>query len=170
MTPLPYNPDVERFSRTWWLSRLRGALIICVITVVVWIYADAKLSEQKTFSATIELTPVAGYVVEPPLRRTISFTLSGSRSGLDAFRDKLTQGLVRLQVDVGPRNRLPLKDLLADVDAITKAGLTAVSASPEVLDAQVDKIISVADIPIELDSKGATLGDVALVPATTTIQ
>ncbi|MCY2925950.1 MAG: hypothetical protein NT031_11015, partial [Planctomycetota bacterium] len=142
MTPLPYHSDVEPFSRPWWLSRLRGAVIVCVITAVVWIYADAKLSEQQTFSATIELTPAAGYVIDPPLRRPITFTLSGSRSGLDAFRDKLTQGLVRLQLEVGPRSRLPLKDLLATNDAITKAGLNAVSASPEVLDVQVDKIIS----------------------------
>lgn len=170
MTPLPYSSDVERFSRPWWFAHLRGAVVISIITVVVWIYADARLTEQKTFSATVELTPAAGYVVEPPLRRTVSFTLSGSRSGLEAFHDKLTQGLVRLQVEVGARSRLPLKDLLADNAAIAKAGLTAVSAVPEVLDIQVDKVISVAAVPIELDSKGATLGDVTIVPATTAIQ
>lgn len=169
----PYSNQCPRFSRAWWIGAARGLFWVVVVTALIWIYADMKLSEQKTFTTTIRVVPREGFVLESAERVEITFTVEGGRGALDRFGKALAEGEVTITCEVDDKTEAPLvKDILIDNRDIREEGLAVVSASPGVLPARVDRIVTIPGVPVKLaDPVGAILeGEPVIDPPKVTVR
>ena len=155
--------DVPRFSRRWWGGAARTLLPVMLVTVLIWVYADLEFTDTEDFSAKLQLTTGRSNRLEllSANELVVTFTLRGNRSGLDAFRQKLADrdSLITFDVSAGRSagdHGLSLVDILAGATDVDEAGLAVADASPEMINARLDRQLHVS-VPVDFVHSNATL-------------
>jgi len=173
-----------RFSRPWWFQRVRNALWVTLITVLIWVFADMQLTESRQMTATIRLTvPQAASLAlleregSNPVPRqvrqkniAVAFEAIGSRHSLESFERQLKSPITYdLSKAAGPGEvTIPTKDILNAFAAQVKAGLTFRSAEPNVIMVRLDELIH-QQVPVELVYTGAQLAEVPSITMPVTV-
>jgi len=185
MTVPGYNDKNEpRFSRRWFLRRVRNFLWVALITVMIWVFADMQLTQSREMTAVVRLTaPKARSLVlleqsgtDGALREVgqkdveLAFSAVGSRHSLEAFEREL-RNPIRYDVakDHSPGLvRIPTMDILNDFAGEIHAGLTFRAPEPNVVSVILDRQVR-RELPVELSYTGATLEDVPNLTVTVTV-
>jgi len=156
-----------RLSRAWWLARGRNFLFVALVTVLVWVYADAEFTDEMDFRGTIHLgvAPGSDLVLRSKGRLEVSFKASGRRSSLERLERRLrTPGtLIRREVTRGEQ-QLDVREILNRDPFMENEGLTVLSASPAAVRVELDERIHVPDIPVEPDFGGAFVSERQVTP------
>lgn len=150
-------------SETRTLSgHIRTFLIVTLITVMVWLLAEARMVQTRTLEPQIVLTTVdtAGgvslvvrQVTDQVQIRTAAVKVEGSTSGLDRFARRLQN---RIELRVGREipatpgiHTLDLRQILRDSTETTVHGLIITEVSPATITVQVDEL-ETRDFPIRV--------------------
>lgn len=169
-----YNLDHPRFSRRWWVRRGRNFLWVALITILIWVFADMQLTQDRELIATIRLTageaadmvlldePDADdeYKEVPHKDVKVVFSAVGSRHSLDRFEHELKNPIPH---DVAKAHtpgeiKIPTKDILNEFAGQVKAGLTFRAPEPNVITLRLDKRLRQV-VPVELVLTGAELAE-----------
>ncbi len=151
------------FSRHWWLGGLRNLIWVALVTILIWVYADMEFIDTETFSSvtlTLETPSNPKLTLLGPREHTVSFEVAGSQTSLEALRQQLEEAGSNITYDVARdygqgQTIVPLRDLLSQ--AIDLPGITIESTDPEAITLDLDPIITVSDVPVELQWTGAKL-------------
>ncbi len=172
-----YTPEASRFSRTWWTDGLKNFMFVASITLLIWIYADMDVTEEKEFNATIVFTTghSTDVVLVSQQRIKVDFTLRGTRSGLREFQRFLAEADFIIHYDVAPdsppgANDVRVGEILRKSANLSQMELVVRSAAPSSVTLVIDKRVSRTAI-IELDYTGAKIvGQPVIKPAETTVR
>lgn len=141
---------------------IRTLVIVSLITIMVWLLAEARMVQTQSLEAQVFLTGVEGtgslsLVVRqaPDLAqvRTVSIQVEGSIAGLDRFA-RLLQNRVELrigrEIPAQPgMHTLDLRTLLRQSTNLDVHGLTISQVSPESIVVEVDEL-ETRDFPIRV--------------------
>ncbi|MBI5725522.1 MAG: hypothetical protein HZA50_16310 [Planctomycetes bacterium] len=152
--PAQDSDYAPKFSRKWWLRGVYSFAWIAVITALIWVWADLRFADTMDFRATIVLDASKASDLLASSSKTIdvTFKLEGSRASLDKFLDELRNGQSQIvyEVDLAPgEHTLLVADMLNKAKALTKSGLSLVSAGPTSTVIKIDRRIWIKDVPIE---------------------
>jgi len=163
----PYRTGPMRFSRRWWANVPRDLFWVALVSVLVWVYAERKVTETKTFVTAIRLT--AGKSTEwVVLDKTewggVVYKVEGSREALDRYQQQVKQSV---SYDVSPHVAgngrpfprelaVPTRDILNQERTITQMGLKVTSADPEAINVRLDRLRR-ETVPVELVYSNAEL-------------
>ncbi len=157
------NLDASRFSRRWWAGCARTALLVTIVTVLIWVYADLEFTDTQQLRATILLTADSNQDLVILSRRDIevTFTLRGNRGALDIFQQKLSAGGAVISFDVAGnhgdgRHALGTAEILRNAAGAFEAGLIVVDAAPAIVDVHLDKRVR-KEVPVEFVYSNASL-------------
>lgn len=155
---------IRRFSGTWWLRCTHTLFWITMITILVWIYADVKYTDQIELKATLKLTTGESQkTLHSPCEHLITFTLTGGQAALERFRSSLAQQESVLTLDIsqdftpGEDSTVETRKLLEKAAGLQKLGITIKNIQPPYIAVRLDSIIQIEGIDVELDSHGAEL-------------
>ena len=171
-----YNLQVQRFSRAWWLGGIKTFILVTIITVLVWVFADLEFTDEIKLSATIRLkSSLKSLAVLAPKEAKVEFTLKGDQRSLQEFQRELiaNNGIIEFDVaqEFSPQDKtglIQVADIIRSAGGAQKAGLTVSmefnSTSP--IEATFDRRIR-KDIDVEFAYSGAELvGEPNIQPAT----
>jgi len=155
--------EPARFSRAWWLSRLRGALWVAIISILIWLYADLEFTKEREYPAAIHLQANARDLeLVSQAEHKVSFTLRGPVSNLERFRrwlDEDAGGVLRYDVsaDFQPGDTgVPVERVLRAAGRIETFGLTYKAAAPNYLPLKLEWVEE-REVPIHPDSERMAL-------------
>ncbi|MCG8404069.1 MAG: hypothetical protein MI923_02605 [Phycisphaerales bacterium] len=132
--------------------KFKTAMVVTLITLLIWYAADMNVSETTPFSIQIRLTSAdpdryAGLVTEGPYEQTITVDLKGRRRRLRDFRDLLEKtGVVTIEIDrsqptsVEPQELSTIDDVLPRMKELQESWLNIDNATPKTLKARIDEI------------------------------
>ncbi len=160
-----------RLSRQWLLAALRTFLWVVVITVLIWVYADLQMTEQKNISASLRVHAGSStnlVLLKPDEAVNLNFRIKGNRYAIDTLMNRLAKAGWQLDFDVagklGPgRHRELTAELLGGLPEIGP-GLQVLSASPRDLEIQLDELRPLKAIPVDVDVVGGEAEDLKLEP------
>ena len=163
MTPRrePPTPETLRFSRGVMRFLLRGGTFSGGIDLDP---ADMRFTAQEEFNITLVLDTGKSkkFVLLPPSEHQLSFEVSGSQTSLEKFRKELSSKESTLFYDVSQeyspgQGPVPADELLKKAAGLKQLGITIKSIKPKAIDLNLDKLLTIKDIPVDLDATGATL-------------
>lgn len=164
MTPQDYYPEVARkFSRRWCLEQGRSLLWVAIVSLLIWIYADMEFTGVREASMTLHLTTGkdSNLVLLSPADVEATFRIRGNQSSLEAFESLRKAKGNRVDIDVsvyGPGDHMkPLDELLQRNSDFSNLGLTVMPGSQGLVQFNVDKMITLENVPVGFSSIGATL-------------
>ena len=167
MTPRhePSVPKAKQFSRLRWLSWAYNLFWVSLVTILIWIYADMKFTGEEEFDITLKLDAAGRskkFVVLPPDEHRLSVVISGSQTSLEQFRKDLSSKESTLFYDVSQeyspgQGPVSAADLLEKAARLKQQGITIKSVKPEAIDLNLDKLLTKEDIPVKLNTTGASL-------------
>jgi len=150
--------EPDRFTRSWWLARIRGLAWVVIVTSFLWIWADVEFTDEMELSATVQLTtaPSRNLVLLSKSRVRVSFKVQGRRRSLEQLQQRLQSpdATVKYVVTEGEKD-LSVRDVLNRNEMIFGAGLTVLSASPGNVRVRLDTKIYRPDIPVRFEYTGA---------------
>jgi len=164
--PLIDNLEAARFTRTWWLRKMRSVFWIALVTVLVWVYADMEFTDDVELRARLVVATGKGNRLELLSAPTadVAFVVRGNRASVDRFRRVLGErGSVihyRIPDTYGPGEHQlrVVDDILLRHAELLQAGLTPLSASPNAVRVQLDRLRTEM-LPVEFDHAGAQFVD-----------
>jgi hypothetical protein len=166
----------KRFSAEWWWAGVRNFFFVAVVALLIWIYADNDVTEDKDFRATVALTnsdPNA-MVLLSERRIEVFFELRGTRSALAIFQRELEEVGGEVLYDVARgyapgEHDIRTADLLNTAAGLSRQGLTVLAATPTQINFVLDRRVQ-RQARVELDATGATLsGEAAIKPRTISV-
>lgn len=155
---------MTRNNSDWW-TRLKTALAVIGITLLIWLAADQNVSIEEEFEMTVRLAAdsrdrYAGFA-EPPYARVFKVKLNGRRNRLRDFRRLTDSGTVFTAVidrtmpsASSPRSFSVLEDLLPGVAELRESRLAIRSVDPSNVEAIVDGYTTIRDIRVKPDYGG----------------
>jgi hypothetical protein len=159
----PYTRSHSRFGLRWWLDKGRNFAFVAAVTVLIWVYADMDVAEDRTFRAAVELTTVASSQVEilTPRQAEVKFTLRGTRKSLRTFQEQLDQKGGRIDYDVSGdyqpgTNSVSAEDVINQAEILSRLNLSMLSSAPSYINFTLDKRVT-ADAEVQFDYTGANL-------------
>jgi len=172
-----HSSQPSRFSRQWWLGGLRNFLFVAIVSLLIWVYADMDVTEDKDFRATILLTlnDARDLVLLTENRTEAVFELRGTRSVLGLFQRELDEAGSQIPYDVsvgyGPGVKtVRTEDILNRALGLSRRGLSLLSASPTQISFTLDQRVRRA-AKVELDATGAKLvGEPKIEPDTISVR
>lgn len=167
----------RRFTRSWLWEQTRTFLWVALVSGLIWVYADMEFTETKEFTVTVHFVsaPNSKLVLSSPNDQEIIFRARGNRGSLEAFENLSKSRGSRIELDLARfqpgANDVSAEELLLRDSGFAKSGLTVVSGTPSRVQFQLDRMLTIKDVPVELDYTGAILAHPAVVrPATMDIQ
>jgi hypothetical protein len=156
-------PAPPAFSREWWLGGLRSVIWLVVVTVLIWVYADMEFTDTATISSvtlTLNTNGNPQVALLSEREQQLTFEIAGSQTSIDAFRRQIEEAgsVIRYDVsrDFGPgKNVVPTRELLAN--AVDLRGITVESTDPDAIEFEIDPVVTIPDVPVELDATGAKI-------------
>jgi len=152
-------------SRRNWLQRIETFLIVTVISVLVWLYADVQNVRQFTGQhVRILLVPQAGQdlAIEPDVVRDIALTFRASNRQMQRFTALIQQlsregRAIHIPVDApadgaSPDRQLDVASLLAQSE-LSELGLNILSTDPGELPARIEEREQV-QLPVQVRWEG----------------
>jgi len=159
--------EPDRFSRSWWLARLRGAAWVVLVTTFLWIWADVEFTDEMEMTATVELVtaPSSKLVLLSKSRVRVTFQVQGRQRSLEQLQHSLQSPdmVVRYVVSEGEKD-LSVRDILNRDKMIVAEGLSVLSASPSNVRVRLDTKTYQPDIPVQFDYTGALGPEVSIDP------
>jgi hypothetical protein len=130
-----------------WRERVRGTLrtllAVVPLTVLIWVYAERAQQDTKDLSLDIRLRPAdaAAYIAPENAERTVTVTVRGPRSRLEALRGQ--RQVIDLPVanrSAGRSHELLLAPLLNQSSFADENGVEIASVTPSTVDVYIDGI------------------------------
>jgi len=160
------NPRIRKFSGTWWFQCMHTFFWVTMITILVWIYADVKYTDQIELTAKLELTTGESQkTLDSKPDHSIAFTLTGAKAALERFKTSLIQRDSVLKLDVSPDftpgedYTVETRELLEKAAGLQKLGIIIKNIRPANIAVRLDSLITIPDIVVQLDYHGADLVD-----------
>ncbi len=161
MTPLHERTEhrVARFSRRWWIGCAHSLFWVALATILIWIYADMEFTDEAELNIKLDLKSKTVALLGDE-RYDLEVVLSGAKTALETFRDDLTACESVLTYDVSQeygtgKTLIPAAVLLERAAGLQRRGISVKDIQPEAISLHLDKLISIPDVPIELDAQGA---------------
>jgi len=158
-----YTPSAARFSLRWWLVGARNLFFVALVTLLIWVYADMDVAEDRSFHATVVLTTGRSQDVEllTPGEINVKFSLRGTRRGLRSFQEQLDQARGKVEYNVAMdyppgSNSVSLENLLNQSGLLNRLSLSLISAAPSNISFTLDKRVTEKAV-VKLDYTGAKL-------------
>lgn len=138
---------------------IRTALVVLVITLLIWVAADQSVTVEEAFTLTIRPTSLRRdtYVAfaEPPFQRDVDVRIRGRRRRLDELRLWLAgRGVIEIPVDAAESDapiEFAVRDnLLRSIGEIRRAGVV-LDTAPEQVALRIDRYVEVPGIPVRVD-------------------
>jgi len=159
--------EPDRFSRSWWMARLRGGAWVVLVTTFLWIWADVEFTDETEMSATVELVtaPSSKLVLLSKSRVRVTFQVQGRQRSLEQLKHSLQspETVVKYVVSEDEKD-LSVRDILNRDKMIVAEGLSVLSTSPSNLRVRLDTKIYQPDIPVRFDYTGALSPEVSIDP------
>ncbi|MCK5114136.1 MAG: hypothetical protein KAR11_05165 [Phycisphaerae bacterium] len=158
------TPRVKKLSSVWWLQCAHTLFWVTMITILIWIYADVKYTDEVELKATLELnTGDSKKILTSKSDHPVTFTLTGAQAALERFQTSLAQQDFVLKLDVS-KNFTPGKDgsaqtrtLLEKATGLQELGISIKNIQPADITIRLDSRIQKDDITVKLDARGAEL-------------
>ncbi len=123
-----------------------------------------RFTAQEEFNITLVLDTGQSkkFVLLPPSEHQLSVEISGSQTSLEKFRRELNSKESTLFYDVSHeyfpgQGPVPADELLKKAAGLKQLGITIKSIKPKAIDLNLDKLLTIKDIPVDLDATGAKL-------------
>ena len=149
--------EPDRYTRAWWLARLRGVVWVALVTLFLWIWADVEFTDEMELSATLQLAtaPSSDLIIRSNSRVRVNFKVQGRQRSLEQLQQRLESPdvVIRHVVTQGETD-VSIRDVLNANEMIAGAGLTVLSASPGHVPVRLDTRIYVPDVPVQFDYTG----------------
>ncbi|MFQ5412396.1 MAG: hypothetical protein ACE5EC_08850, partial [Phycisphaerae bacterium] len=142
--------------------KINNAVVVVVITFLIWFAADQNVLEVQDFTLPIRLTSddpdrYTGFA-EPPYRKRVTVKMKGRRRRLREFAE-LVEDRKRFEVNLGsskpispdPQPLATLDDIVTKMKDYHKSKLSVIAAHPDVVTARIDRIVRVDDVPVRID-------------------
>lgn len=153
---------------------VRTLLVVSVVAVLVWLFAESRTLQTRTVTVPVEITPggsgVAFRLLDPDAwPGTLELELAGPTGLIDTLRGRTAEPIVlelgeELPAEPGSRS-IDLLDAIRRDELFADSGLTVRRVSPRLLDLQTDRL-ELLSLPAEVDLEGvATAGPVTIEPA-----
>lgn len=159
-------------------ERVKTVLIVTLMTVLVWLFAESRTLRTETLSLPVTILPggpdTQFRLVGPAWNGVAELEFSGPIGQLDAMRSRLLEGIVlelgkELPSDPGVR-KVDLRAALRRDEVIDQSGLTLRGVTPDSVEVEADRL-SVFTIPVSVDTAGlATTGPVEANPQEITVR
>jgi hypothetical protein len=160
--------EPDRFTRSWWLARLRGAMWVALVSAFLWIWADVEFADEMELSATVQLAVAQSSNLEliGKSRFRVNFKVQGRQRSLVQLQQRLLKApnvTIKHVVTEG-EDDVSIRDILNANEMIAGADLTVVSASPNHVPVELRKKVYEPDIPVQFDYTGALNPEVQVEP------
>ncbi len=147
------------------LKQAPALLIVTIVTVVIWLFAEGENVQRADVVATVQIAPtttgglLAWVESDSPWDGRVSLKVSGSTVGIEAVRARLRQPIVFTPGIEGfssaPGSRLiDLRSMLRQFPEIRESGVSIEEADPRSIAAHVDVLQSV-ELPVRVEVTGA---------------
>lgn len=156
------------------ISRIRTSLILLLLAIVVWLFAESESLGEVEQNARIEFN-TAQDDRDQLLVRAVDFdgritvSLKGAQSSIQRARAAL-EGVLRLEPgmpgvpDSGGRHTIDLLDILSRLPALRATGITIDLVQPRRVTIEIEELV-VRSFPIEaVIPEVEILGDITIVP------
>ncbi len=155
-------------------NNLKTAVIVTIIAILVWLYAEGRNVTEQTLTATVILVDRNPDLVVDQLNDQVRIKFRAATSKHEQIRGRLATGPIELPVELtpGPNNEpqaVSLMQRLATLPVLSDLGMTIISLQPEVLEARVEPIDTV-DMPITVYAGDVALSQVTVTPETIKIR
>lgn len=165
------KPEVSWFAAFW--RRARTAAVVSVVTVLVWIFAEAQTLRTETVTLRVTITAehtdsnlvvraapeeTGGATGEPAWDgQSIELVLRGATARLDSLlatvRGQITLEVgAQLPAEPGV-HVVPVDDVLRLTDAFARSGVTIAKATPPRIAVQVDELTEI-ESPVRIEVAG----------------
>lgn len=152
-----------------WGQRLRTWLVVTLITVLVWLYAEGQAISQRseqlmvTFVApgqNVAIEPKTPFGTDPPVRITATFR--GSTGQLAQVRRVIEEGPIELEVSGRTENgsgeqNIVVRDALLN-SRLGEMGVNIVETTPPTMTLHVEPLTTV-ELPVELAEQDLQLSE-----------
>jgi hypothetical protein len=166
MTDFNHDTPHHWFGRKWAFEAAKTFFWVSIVTILIWVYADLEKTETEAFHVKLVLGLGASgdliFTNGTDLKRQdleVTFRASGSRSGLDRCRRKLSELADTLTADLSAyppgSHQVDLADILRRSELVRESGLSIVSASPDHAPVEIDRALHVPDVEVHFNSTGA---------------
>ena len=168
-----YPLEAKRLSFAWWLERCRNVFWVTVIAILIWVYADLEVSENRQFAVTLRLSTTTQMKLLSESDVAVEFTAKGSRRTLAKFELWLREHNDIIEFDLSeyePGEYKELTDeLLNRAPDIREWGLTVQrTVTPPAISIWLDSVAS-REVAVELDSSGGVIADQDMDPQAVTV-
>jgi hypothetical protein len=146
---------------------VRTLLVVSVVAVLVWLFAESRTLQTRTVTVPVEITPggsgVAFRLLDPDAwPGTLELELAGPTGLIDALRGRSAEPIVlelgeELPAEPGSRS-IDLLDAIRRDELFADSGLTVRRVSPRLLDLQT-VLLELHSLPAELDPDGLATVD-----------
>lgn len=148
------------------LKRISTIVLVTVVAMIVWLYAEAESVRTRKVPLTVQLVadPASGFLIratetEAWQERAV-VTVSGSASALAAFE----AGAVKV-IRVSPgehgvpdqpgESLLDLRNIFRTMDLFTRRGVSISVVEPTAIRVYIDRLTTKTDVPISVEITGA---------------
>ena len=165
--------EAKRLSLAWWFGRGRNIFWVSVIAILIWVYADLEVSENRQFSVVLRLSTTTQMKLLSDSEIPVEFTAKASRRTLARFEQWLKEhgDVVELDLsDYEPGQHTERTDtLLNRAPDISDWGLTVQrTVTPEEIPIWLDSVAT-RQLPVELDAAGGVIADESFDPQVVTV-
>lgn len=154
-------------------DRARTVLLVTLVTLAIWIWAEAESLEIASPTVAIEFTDADGEIIvrpDPAWPSTAQLRIEGATVAIEDAR-RLVGAPIRLTPGLGGVPRAPGEhsvDLLQALRAnaeVRRAGVTVLEVEPRSVQVQIDEMVTRA-LPVRVESRGVNLaGEPTVAPA-----
>jgi len=152
------------------MNRLRTALVVTVVTVLIWVFAEGESLRTASVASRIQIVPPAGMaleIVDPPSFTGATLTLRGSTAGIDSVRSALDDPVVLDRghgiPDAAGEHVIDLTEVLRDAKPLADSGVSIVEADPATLRIRLVALEQLT-LPVRLEIEGELVGAPSVSP------
>ena len=127
-------------------QEVQSYLVVAVVTVLIWLYAEANTLSEESLSATIKFVGAPDLYIEQPdnFRATLTYlSPTGQRSAVQTLAQKTFE--LRIHDDPhsdDPQQNVLLKERLAGYDPLKKLGVTIKAVQPPSMAIKVHRLVT----------------------------
>ncbi len=167
------------FSVTNMWSTLKTIGLVIVITVLIWLWAEAENLRRVTMTPRLQFPAVSGDLVvrvdDPDWRaESVTVRLEGPTAAIDDAERVLrspvviTPGVPGFPAEPG-EHTLRVADLLRQHPELSRIGITITDTQPATIDVRVARLVT-RELPVRADLTGIEVeGDVTIRPSTVSV-
>lgn len=126
-----------------WLSKLENYLLVTLITVLVWLYAEGRAIRTEQAGVQVQFVAPAGredrLAIRPRQPLDARVVVKGSSSQLATFENLVGDGPIRLAIDEETRSPLSMPQALAE-SVLGELGVNIEEVQPHEVNVSAERI------------------------------